>query len=72
MRQPGRQDTPFEVDHVIAATRYRAAVSRLTFIDDSVRVRTAEGAPILSRHFEYLFRAYTSLVWPRPTVLARS
>jgi cation diffusion facilitator CzcD-associated flavoprotein CzcO len=54
IRQPGRQEKFIDVDHVIAATGYKAAVSRLTFIDDSVRtrVRTAEGSPILSRHFE--------------------
>jgi cation diffusion facilitator CzcD-associated flavoprotein CzcO len=54
IRQSGREEKHIDVDHVIAATGYRAAVSRLTFIDDSVRtrVRTAEGAPILSRQFE--------------------
>jgi thioredoxin reductase len=54
LRQPAREDRQLEVDHVIAATGYRAAVSRLTFIDETVqsRVSTAEGAPILGRHFE--------------------
>jgi pyruvate/2-oxoglutarate dehydrogenase complex dihydrolipoamide dehydrogenase (E3) component len=54
LRQPGREDRQIEVDHVIAATGYRAAVSRLTFIDDALqpRVSTAEGAPMLNRHFE--------------------
>ncbi len=52
--QPGREDRQLEVDHVIAATGYKAAVSRLSFIDQSLqaRVRTAAEAPILNRHFE--------------------
>ena len=54
LRQPGREDRQIEADHVIAATGYKAAVSRLSFIDESVqsRIRKAEGAPILNRHFE--------------------
>jgi cation diffusion facilitator CzcD-associated flavoprotein CzcO len=54
LQQSGRQDRQIEVDHVIAATGYRAAVSRLTFIDEALqsRVRKVEGAPILNRHFE--------------------
>ena len=54
LRQFGREDQILEVDHVIAATGYKAAVSRLTFIDESVRsrVRTTGGAPALDRHFE--------------------
>jgi cation diffusion facilitator CzcD-associated flavoprotein CzcO len=54
LRRPGQEDRQLEVDHVIAATGYKAAVSRLAFVDESVRsrVRTAEEAPILNRHFE--------------------
>jgi thioredoxin reductase len=54
LNQPGREDRQLEVDHVIAATGYKAAVSRLSFIDKPVqsRVRTAAEAPILNRHFE--------------------
>jgi len=54
LQQPGREDRQIEVDHVIAATGYRAAVSRLTFIDEALqsRVRKVQGAPILNRHFE--------------------
>lgn len=54
LRLSGQEDLEVEVDHVIAATGYKAAVSRLAFVDESVqsRVRTAEGAPILNRHFE--------------------
>jgi cation diffusion facilitator CzcD-associated flavoprotein CzcO len=54
LRQPGREGRAFEVDHMIAATGYKAAVSRLTFMSESVQSRlhkTAE-APTLSRHFE--------------------
>ena len=54
LRQSGREDQLLEVDHVIAATGYKALVSRLTFIDESLRgrVRTTGGAPALDRHFE--------------------
>jgi thioredoxin reductase len=54
LRRPGREDAQIEFQHVIAATGYKAAVSRLTFIDESVqsRISKAEGAPILNRHFE--------------------
>ena len=54
LRQAGRTDRQIDVDHVIAATGYKAAISRLTFIDESLRarVRTADQAPILNRHFE--------------------
>ena len=54
LNQPGREDRQLEVDHVIAATGYKAAVSRLAFIAEPLqsRVRTAEAAPILNRHFE--------------------
>jgi cation diffusion facilitator CzcD-associated flavoprotein CzcO len=43
-----------EVDHIIAATGYRIAVSRLKFLDDRIqsRVRKVADAPILDRHFQ--------------------
>jgi thioredoxin reductase len=42
------------VDHIIAATGFRAAVSRLTFLEESLRsqILLTDGAPILSAHFE--------------------
>jgi len=54
LRQPGQEERQLVVDHVIGATGYKAAVSRLSIIDESVqsRIRTAEGTPILNRHFE--------------------
>jgi thioredoxin reductase len=54
LHQPGRADRRVEFDHVIAATGYKTALSRLTFIDESVQscIRIAEEAPILNRHFE--------------------
>lgn len=54
LTQPGREDRQVEVDHVIAATGYKATLSRLTFIDKSVQsqLRKVEEAPILNRHFE--------------------
>ena len=43
-----------EVDHIIAATGYKADVSRLTFINESIqsRLRKTVEAPTLDRHFE--------------------
>jgi thioredoxin reductase len=54
LRQPGRDNKQLEFEHIIAATGYRAAMSRLTFIDESVqsRLHKAEDTPILNRHFE--------------------
>jgi thioredoxin reductase len=54
LRRPGREDRRLEVDHVIAATGYKAAVSRLSFIDQSLQaqVRTVAEAPVLDRQFE--------------------
>lgn len=54
LHQPGREDRQIQADHVIAATGYKAAVSRLTFIEQSLQslVHTADEAPILGRHFE--------------------
>ena len=41
-------------DHVVAATGYRVDVDRLAFLDDAIkkRVRTSDGSPVLSAHFE--------------------
>jgi thioredoxin reductase len=52
--QVGQQDRHIEVDHVIAATGYRVAISRLGFLDTAVQSRIAKVAdtPILNRHFE--------------------
>jgi thioredoxin reductase len=54
LRRDGLDDRQVEADHIIAATGYRPAVSRLSFIHESVqsRVRTAGEAPVLNRHFE--------------------
>jgi thioredoxin reductase len=43
-----------DVDHLVAATGFKVAVSRLKFIGDSIRsrIRSVEDSPILSRHFE--------------------
>jgi len=42
------------VDHVIAATGYRVAMQRLTFLDRSLRqkLRCVEDTPVLKRNFE--------------------
>lgn len=42
------------VDHVIAATGYKPALRRLPFLDPGIlsRIRTADEAPVLNRHFE--------------------
>ena len=54
LRRPGREDTRLEVDHVIAATGYKASISRLPFVDQSLRaqIRTLDEAPVLNRQFE--------------------
>jgi thioredoxin reductase len=54
LRRGGQDDRQVEADHIIAATGYRPAVSRLSFIHESVqsRIRTAGEAPVLNRHFE--------------------
>jgi thioredoxin reductase len=54
LRQVGKEDRQVEVDHVIAATGYKPAVSRLTFLAESLRsnIRKVEESPILDRHFE--------------------
>lgn len=43
-----------DIDHVIAATGYKVAISRLTFLDEVLRSRlhAEHGAPTLNRHFE--------------------
>jgi thioredoxin reductase len=47
-------NTELVVDHVIGATGFRVAMSRLKFLDDSLRheVRSAEDTPVLSTNFE--------------------
>lgn len=41
-------------DHIIAATGYRTEISRLGFLDDTLKeaIATHRGTPLLSRHFE--------------------
>jgi thioredoxin reductase len=43
-----------EVDHVIGATGFRVAISRLKFLDEDLRqrIRVIEDTPVLSRNFE--------------------
>jgi thioredoxin reductase len=43
-----------EVDHVIAATGFKVSLSRLDFLDDSLRSRldSVADSPVLGRHFE--------------------
>jgi cation diffusion facilitator CzcD-associated flavoprotein CzcO len=54
LSQPGQEDRKIEVDHVIAATGYRVALSRLGFIDPAIqsRIRKVADTPILDRNFE--------------------
>jgi thioredoxin reductase len=54
LRQSGQEDKTLETEHVIAATGYKPAASRLSFIDEPVRERltTTGGAPALDRYFE--------------------
>jgi cation diffusion facilitator CzcD-associated flavoprotein CzcO len=53
VRADSRQQQ-IEADHIIAATGYRVALSRLKFIDPSVlqAVRRVDDTPVLDRHFE--------------------
>jgi cation diffusion facilitator CzcD-associated flavoprotein CzcO len=48
------QTQTVEADHVIAGTGYRVDTRRLSFLDQNLRaaIRTLEGAPVLSAHFE--------------------
>jgi thioredoxin reductase len=48
------RDEELSADHVIGATGFRVAMSKLKFIDESVRkqIRTLEDTPVLSRQFE--------------------
>lgn len=54
VRQRAQDDKQIEIDHVIAATGYKVALSRLGFIDATLRsqIRTVADTPILNRHFE--------------------
>lgn len=54
LRRPEQKDEQLDVDHVIAATGYKADVSRLTFMDERLqsRVRREGMAPVLNRNFE--------------------
>jgi cation diffusion facilitator CzcD-associated flavoprotein CzcO len=47
-------DTELAVDHVIGATGFRVAVSRLKFLEENLRqqIRTVDDTPVLSRSFE--------------------
>jgi cation diffusion facilitator CzcD-associated flavoprotein CzcO len=47
-------DEELAVDHVIGATGFRVAISKLKFIDEAVRgqIRTVEDTPMLSNKFE--------------------
>jgi cation diffusion facilitator CzcD-associated flavoprotein CzcO len=53
--QQGKSDKQIvEVDHVIAGTGFKVALSRLKFIDAAMqsRIRKSADTPILNRHFE--------------------
>ena len=52
--QSDGKNRSIEFDHVIAATGYKLAVSRLSFLDDRIQsqLRKAEDAPILDRQFQ--------------------
>jgi thioredoxin reductase len=53
-KQKGAEERRIEVNHLIAATGYKVAMSRLGFIDQAIqaRIRTVADTPILNRHFE--------------------
>jgi cation diffusion facilitator CzcD-associated flavoprotein CzcO len=47
-------DEELAVDHVIGATGFRVAISKLKFLDETIRgqIRTFEDTPVLSKQFE--------------------
>jgi thioredoxin reductase len=51
---PGGADGELAADHVIAATGYRADLSRLTFLSDQLRpvLRTVAGTAAVDRHYQ--------------------
>lgn len=54
LNRGGGEHEKLEVDHVIAATGYKVALSRLRFIEGEIqsRIRKVADTPILDRHFE--------------------
>lgn len=52
--EKGGRESELIVDHLIAATGYSVSVSKLSFLDDSLRreIQTVEDTPVLSRSFE--------------------
>lgn len=54
VRHTDGQVSRLTADHVIAATGYRFAVSRLPFLSSPLRdaIRSEQGSPVLSPHFE--------------------
>jgi lysine/ornithine N-monooxygenase len=52
--QQGRSDTELQFDHVICATGYKVSLTRLSFIDPTLRKRmaTADDVPVLNRNFQ--------------------
>jgi pyruvate/2-oxoglutarate dehydrogenase complex dihydrolipoamide dehydrogenase (E3) component len=54
LRNGGPSPIDVEYDHVIAATGYRVAVSKLAFIDQALqsKIRQAAETPLLDRQFE--------------------
>ena len=54
LARPDGATTILVADHVIAGTGYRVDLDRLAFLPHGVRarIRTADGSPVLSRHFE--------------------
>jgi thioredoxin reductase len=47
-------DQELDVDHVIGATGFKVAISKLRFLDEAIRahIHTVEDTPVLSRKFE--------------------
>jgi thioredoxin reductase len=52
--QPSQGSRQIDVDHIVAATGYQVALSRLRFIQQALqsRIRKVADTPILGRHFE--------------------
>ena len=54
LRNPRGEAQVIAADHVVAATGFRIDLERLAFLDPSLRrrIRTADGAPVLSQDYE--------------------
>lgn len=60
LRDQDGAERSVQVDHIIAATGYRVDLKRLAFLSPALceKIKTVEGAPILSRSFQSSLRGF--------------